>query len=99
MQAEGFTYAPSERVFWMYSHSTEQDFLYVTTQSYKEMLTRISDEVGPHRSLFTYCTAFRCDPSQFPNLTLKKIPNAVPTQCEWGKDNSQPGRRIFHPGR
>jgi adenine-specific DNA-methyltransferase len=85
---EGFTYAPSEDVFWMHGHSTEQDFLYVTTQFMsKEMLTRISDEVGPNRSLLIYCTAFRCDPSQFPNLTLKKIPNAVLTRCEWGKDD------------
>ena len=54
----------------------------------KEMLTRISDEVGPNRSLLIYCcTALRCDPSQFPNLTLKKIPNAVLTRCEWGKDD------------
>jgi adenine-specific DNA-methyltransferase len=85
---EGFTYAPSEEVFWIHGHSTEQDFIYVTTQFMsKEMLTRISDEVGPNRSLLICCTAFRCDPSQFPNLTLKKIPNAVLTRCEWGKDD------------
>jgi len=85
---EGFTYALSEDVFWMHGHSTEQDFLYVTTQFMsKEMLTRISDEVGPNRSLLICCTAFRCDSSQFPNLTLKKIPNAVLTRCEWGKDD------------
>jgi adenine-specific DNA-methyltransferase len=85
---EGFTYAPGEEVFWMHGHSTEQDFIYVTTQFMsKEMLTRISDEVGPDRSLLVCCTTFRCDPSQFPNLTLKKIPNAVLTRCEWGKDD------------
>jgi adenine-specific DNA-methyltransferase len=85
---EGFTYAPSEEVFWIHGHSTEQDFIYVTTQFMsKEMLTRISDEVGPNRSLLICCTAFRCDPSQFSNLTLKKIPNAVLTRCEWGKDD------------
>ena len=50
-------------------------------------IERCSDEVGPDRSLLICCTAFRCDPSQFPNLTLKKIPNAVLTRCEWGKDD------------
>jgi adenine-specific DNA-methyltransferase len=85
---EGFTYAPSEEVFWMHGHSTEQGFIYVTTQFMsKKMLTRISDEVGPNRSLLICCTVFRCDPTQFPNLTLKKIPNAVLTRCEWGKDD------------
>jgi len=29
---EGFTYAPSEEVFWMHGHSTEQDFIRVVPQ-------------------------------------------------------------------
>jgi adenine-specific DNA-methyltransferase len=28
---EGFTYAPSDAVYWQHGHSTEQDFIYVTT--------------------------------------------------------------------
>ena len=43
--------------------------------------------MGPDRSLLICCTAFRCNPSQCLNLTLKKIPNAVLTRCEWGKDD------------
>jgi len=85
---EGFTYAPDEDVFWMHGHSTEQDFIYVTTQFMsKEMLTRISDEVGESRSLLICCSAFRCNPDQFCNLDLKKIPNAVLAKCEWGHDD------------
>jgi len=85
---EGFTYAPNEDVFWMHGHSTEQDFIYVTTQFMsKEMLTRISDEVGESRSLLICCSAFRCNPDQFSNLDLKKIPNAVLAKCEWGHDD------------
>ncbi|HLA80054.1 MAG TPA: site-specific DNA-methyltransferase, partial [Thermoleophilia bacterium] len=30
---EGFTYAPSETVYWQHGHSTERDFIYVTTQN------------------------------------------------------------------
>jgi len=85
---EGFTYAPNEDVFWMHGHSTEQNFIYVTTQFMsKEMLTRISDEVGESRSLLICCSAFRCNPDQFSNLDLKKIPNAVLAKCEWGHDD------------
>ena len=51
------------------------------------MLTRLSDEVGPERSLLICCSAFRCDPGQFPNLTIKKIPKAVLKKCEWGHDD------------
>ena len=85
---EGFEYAPSEDVYWIHGKSTETDFLYVTTQFMsKEMLTRLSDEVGPERSLLICCAAFRCDPGQFPNLTIKKIPKAVLKKCEWGHDD------------
>ena len=30
---EGFTYAPSETVYWQHGRSTERDFIYVTTQT------------------------------------------------------------------
>jgi adenine-specific DNA-methyltransferase len=85
---EGFQYAPSEDVYWIHGQSTEADFIYVTTQFMsREMLTRLSDDVGPKRSLLICCSAFRCDPSQFSNLTIKKIPNAVLKKCEWGHDD------------
>ena len=85
---EGFEYAPSEDVYWIQGKSTETDFLYVTTQFMsRDMLNRLSDEVGPERSLLICCSAFRCDPTQFPNLTIKKIPKAVLKKCEWGHDD------------
>ena len=85
---EGFEYAPSEDVYWIHGKSTETDFLYVTTQFMsRDMLVRLSDEVGPERSLLICCSAFRCDPGRFPNLTIKKIPKAVLKKCEWGHDD------------
>ena len=85
---EGFHYAPSDEKYWIHGQSTEADYIYITTQFMsKEMLTRISDEVGADRSLLICCTAFRCNTDEFTNLTLKKIPNAVLQKCEWGKDD------------
>ena len=85
---EGFTYAPSDEFYWIHGHSTETDFIYVTTQFMsREMLAKISDEVGSERSLLVCCTAFKCDPGEFTNLTLKKIPKAVLKKCEWGHDD------------
>jgi len=84
----GFAYAPSDTVYWQHGHSTEADFIYVTTQPMtREQLTRLSEEVGEKRTLMVYCTAFRVKPTAFPNLTLKKIPKAVLSKCEWGKDD------------
>lgn len=84
----GFTYAPSEEFYWQHGHSTETDFIYVTTQTVtRDQLGAISEEVGKKRSLLICCSAFRGKPDAFPNLTLKKIPLAVLQKCEWGKDD------------
>jgi len=86
---EGFTYAPSETAYWQHGHSTETDFIYVTTQTLtREQLQKLSDEVGESRSLLIMCGAFRVkNLDEFPNLTVKKIPKAVLNRCEWGHDD------------
>ena len=86
---EGFTYAPSETVYWQHGHSTENDYIYVTTQTLtREQFQKLSDEVGEGRSLLIMCGAFRVkNLDEFPNLTVKKIPKAVLSRCEWGRDD------------
>lgn len=85
---EGFFYAPSETVYWQHGHSTERDFIYVTTANLNHsQLQQLSDEVGPERSLLVICSAFRGRKDGYPNLTIKKIPHAVLSRCEWGKDD------------
>lgn len=60
---EGFTYAPSDSIYWQHGSSTERDFIYVTTQTLsQEKLAHLSDEVGPDRSLLVLCSAFRGKP-------------------------------------
>jgi adenine-specific DNA-methyltransferase len=84
---EGFTYAPSDSVYWQHGHSTERDFIYVTTANLShEQLQQLSDEVGTERSLLVLCTAFR-GKGEYPNVTVKKIPRAVLSRCEWGHDD------------
>jgi adenine-specific DNA-methyltransferase len=86
---EGFTYVPSDTEYWQHGHSTETDFIYVTTQTLtREQFQKLSDEVGENRSLLVMCGAFRVkNLDEFPNLTVKKIPKAVLTRCEWGHDD------------
>lgn len=84
---EGFRYSPDREVFWNHGHSTERDFIYVTTQNLSpEQLRFITEQVGPERTLLVCCGAFRGKPN-FPNLTVKKIPQAVLARCEWGRDD------------
>ncbi len=85
---EGFTYSPSDAIYWQHGHSTERDFIYVTTaQLGPEQLAELSDEVGPERSLLVLCPAFRGKSDRHPNLTVKKIPKQVLSRCEWGHDD------------
>jgi len=85
---EGFTYSPSETEYFIHGHSTESDFIYVTTQNLgHEQLAALSEDVGSNRTLLVLCSAFRADVNIFPNLTVKKIPNAVLSKCEWGHDD------------
>ncbi len=93
---EGFTYAPSEARWWQHGHSSERDFIYVTTQNLSAaQLQALSDEVGGEQSLLVCCAAFRGlgangaaqAAERWPNLTLKKIPKMVLARCEWGHDD------------
>lgn len=89
-KVEGFRYEPSTTVFWQHGQSTENDFIYVTTQTLtKDMLRHLSDEVGERRSLLVLCKAFKAKigKGEFPNLTVKKIPKAILSKCEWDRDD------------
>jgi adenine-specific DNA-methyltransferase len=86
---EGFTYAPSDKHYWMQGYSTEHDYIYVTTQILThEQLLALSEEVGTQRTLLVLCSAYRsADGDAYPNLTIKKIPLAVLSRCEYGHDD------------
>ncbi|MFO6082707.1 DNA methyltransferase, partial [Pseudomonas aeruginosa] len=90
---EGFTYAPSEAHWWQHGHSSERDFIYVTTQNLSaEQLQALADDVGAEQSLLVCCAAFHGvtaaqAEARWPNLTLKKIPKMVLSRCEWGHDD------------
>lgn len=89
---EGFTYSPSDVDWWAHGYSTETDFIYVTTQTLTEdQLFALSEEVGNGRTLLVCCAAYKASAAmlndKLTNLTLKKMPNALLSKCEWGKDD------------
>jgi adenine-specific DNA-methyltransferase len=85
---EGFKYAPDATDFWIHGKSSGSDYIYVTDQRLSaDQLQYISDRVGPERTLLVCCRAWRGRLENFPNLTLKKIPQAVLGKCEWGRDD------------
>lgn len=85
---EGFTYSPSDSIYWQHGYSTERDFIYVTTQTLThDQLFQLSEEVGSDRTLLVLCIAFKGDSDNFTNLTIKKIPKHVLSRCEWSHDD------------
>lgn len=86
----GFIFDPAqdEQEYWRHGYSTETDFIFVTTASMTHAaLKKLSEDVGPDRSLLVCCKAFNADENAFENLTIKKIPHAVLSKCEWGRDD------------
>ena len=86
----GFTYAPSQdpAEYWRHGYSSERDFIFVTTANVThDQLRAISEDVGPERTLLVCCKAFNARTDAFENLTVKKIPQAVLSRCEWGRDD------------
>lgn len=89
---EGFTYSPSDIDWWAHGYSTETDFIYVTTQTLTEdQLLALSEEVGNDRTLLVCCAAYKASAAmlndKLTNLTVKKMPNALLSKCEWGRDD------------
>lgn len=86
---EGFKYQPHEAVFWKQGYSTEQDFIFTTTQFLTvQQLEAIADGMQPEESLLICCKAFQeeCQ-NKFKNITIKKIPLLLLERCEFGKDD------------
>lgn len=86
---EGFTYTPSSEIYWKQGISSEQDFIYTTTQFLTvETLDRIYGEMAEGESLLICCTAFQKEcKSAYSNISIKKIPKMLLGRCEFGKDN------------
>jgi Adenine specific DNA methylase Mod len=86
---EGFTYSPSNEFYWKQGQSSEQDFIYTTTQFLTvEALDRIYEEMADGESLLICCTAFQKECLHaHSNISIKKIPKMLLGRCEFGVDN------------
>ncbi len=86
---EAFTYHPDSEIFWKQGYSTENDFIFTTTQFITvELIDRIHEEMGEDESLLICAKTYQdaCS-SRYDNITLKKIPKVLLGKCEFGKDD------------
>ena len=86
---EGFTYKPSEDVYWKQGRSSENDYIYTTTQFMTlESIAAIAEQMGEGESLLICCTAFQKEcRNRFSNITIKKIPQMLLGRCEFNHDD------------
>lgn len=86
---EGFTYEPSEDVYWKQGRSSENDYIYTTTQFMTlESIAAIAEQMSEGESLLICCTAFQKEcRNRFSNITIKKIPQMLLGRCEFNHDD------------
>ena len=86
---EGFTYNPSEEIYWKQGRSSETDYIFTTTQFMTvESLASIAETMGADETLLICCTSFQKEcRSAFKNITIKKIPQILLGRCEFAKDD------------
>lgn len=86
---EGFNYEPDEHVYWKQGRSSENDFIFTTTQFITvELLDKIHEEMQPDESLLIACKSYQesCS-NRHANISIKKIPHMLMGRCEFGKDD------------
>lgn len=85
----GFTFYPSDSQFWKQGYSSENDFIFTTTQFLTvQQLEAIAEDMQPGESLLICCKSYQkeCE-NRFPNITVKKIPQILLNRCEFGRDD------------
>jgi len=94
---EGFTYEPSEELFWKQSRGTEKSYLFVTTNHLTEKhLNVIRNDLGEDEFLIISCKSFDNGLDKlFKNIIIKKIPEMLLSKCEFGV--SDYNLNIIHP--
>lgn len=94
---EGFTYQPSEELFWKQSVGNENSYLFVTTRHLSgQYIDSIKDMMEDNEYLIIACCSFDDGLDKaYPNITIKKIPQMLLSRCEFGKEDYN--LNIVHP--
>lgn len=86
---EGYTYQPNSEIYWKQGQSSEQDYIYTTTQFLTvESLDAIKETMNEGETLLICCSACQKEcKKRFGNITIKKIPQMLLGRCKFDKDD------------
>lgn len=86
---EGFTFQPDEQKYWKQGRSSEQDYIFTTTQYLtRAMLDSIAVDLLEEESLLICCTQYEAGlENAYPNINLRKIPTLLLNRCEFKQDS------------
>lgn len=85
---EGFKFWPDSKVYWKQGHSSEKDFIFVTTEFLtSEIVDKIASQMKKDETLLICAKAFRTAKTGHSNITIKKIPQMLLGRCEFGRDD------------
>lgn len=86
---QGFSYSPDAHDYWKQGRSSEHDFIFTTTRFITaEILDSIHDRMSGDDSLLICCSKFQPEcRERFPNITIKKIPQALLDTCEFDRSD------------
>lgn len=86
---EGYTYSPSQLLFWKQSYSSDTSFLYVTTNHMNDnYIDSIYGQMKEEEFLLICCKSFDNNiENKYKNIIIKKIPQSILDNSEFGMDN------------
>ena len=86
---EGFRYQPDKDCYWKQAKNEKNTYLYVTTNHVTEdVINSIKAEMQEDEFLVLVCKSYDESLKRLAkNITIKKIPQSLLKNCEFGVDN------------
>lgn len=85
---EGYFYNPDSTVFWKQSNNQGKSFLYVTTNHVNnQLIETIKADMQEDEFVLVVCKSFDSNCNSYKNITIKKIPQSLLKNCEFGVED------------
>lgn len=85
---EGYFYNPDSTIFWKQSNNQGKSYLYVTTNHVNsQLIETIKSEMQEDEFVLIVCKSFDSNCNNYKDIAIKKIPQSLLKNCEFGIDN------------